>query len=615
MKICEMFSSIVLNSGLNRMWQKVAIGGIYAISLRGVCLGLTIPISEDSSSSTVRTIAKVAGQSSSIPVSPARNGLIRFNVSHSGGIQSAVNLKHARLILYCCTVPTAGTVTINRITQDWSELFSEGKAATPRFESNPITSIDLNSRSSKQFIVVDITEIVKDWFARPSNDYGVALVSGSGLPRATFGAKEGPGVGYPASLEIEIEEIRAGSVNSPQLSPNLILEGTTIGNFKGSLLGNATSASTVGGIDAESIVLGLNTLNSASSLNVPTTIVLRDGLGSFQAGTITGVFRGDGAGLSNVVAHNGVFATSLINANTAFMEFVRVANPGNSNDTVDGDAITPGTQRLGAVMQSFLIGKYEVTNYQYTVFLNSVASLDVNELYNERTDSDARGGITRQGAQGSYTYSTKANMADKPVIWVSYYDALRFCNWIHNGKPIGTQDKSTTEDGAYLLIEETYPTVIINRKLGARAFIPTENEWYKAAYYDPMKGGAGGYFLYPTRSDTPPALGSVNAVGFITNTTSNISNYGFGALWNDQIGNVSTVGSGGPGAESAYGTADMGGNVFEWTESIRDGDARILRGGAWGSWSTTQNDLQSSGRYAGEASVEQDNIGFRIALP
>ena len=610
-----MLSLTILNSNFRLIWKAIGIGGIYAISVSGVCLGLTIPISEDSSSSTVRTIAKIAGRSSSIPVSPTRNGLIRFDVSHSGGIKSAENIKHARLTLYCCNVATAGTVTINRITQDWSELFAMGKEAIPRFARNPIASIDLDSRSYKQFIVVDITEIVKDWYANSSSDYGVALVSGTGAPRATFGAKEGPGVGYPASLEIEIEEIRAGSVNSPQLSPNLILEGTTMGNFEGRLLGNATSASTVGGIDAESIALGLSTLNSASSLNISNTIVLRDDLGSFQAGTITGAFRGDGSGLTNVVARNGIFATSLINANTAFMEFVRIANPGNSNDTVDGDAVTPGTQRLGAVMQSFLIGKYEVTNYQYTAFLNSVASLDGNDLYNERTASDARGGITRQGAQGSYTYSTKVNMADKPVIWVSYYDALRFCNWIHNGKPIGTQDKSTTEDGAYLLIEETYPTVVINRKLGARAFIPTENEWYKAAYYDPIKGGAGGYFLYPTRSDTPPALGSVNAVGFITNTTSNISNYGFGALWNDQIGNVSTVGSGGPGAESAYGAADMGGNVFEWTESIRDGNARILRGGAWGSWSSSQNDLQSSGRYAGEASVEQDNIGFRIALP
>jgi formylglycine-generating enzyme required for sulfatase activity len=272
-------------------------------------------------------------------------------------------------------------------------------------------------------------------------------------------------------------------------------------------------------------------------------------------------------------------------------------------------------QNLGAVPTTYLIGKYEVTNDQYTRYLNAIATTDSHSLYYPLMASDPRGGIIQSGTPGSYRYEAKPNMGNMPVIWVNFYDVLRFCNWMHNGMPTGVQDATTTEDGAYRMIEENYPSTVIVRKPGARAFIPSESEWYKAAFYDPLKNGTGGYFIYPTRSDTLPLLAKCDAFGIIINPSSNVANYNFGAKWNGQIGNITVVGSGGPGTESAYGAADMGGNVFEWTESIRGSEARILRGGSWGSWLTEENDLQSSGRYGGDPAVKQDNIGFRVARP
>lgn len=53
-------------------------------------------------------------------------------------------------------------------------------------------------------------------------------------------------------------------------------------------------------------------------------------------------------------------------------------------------------------------------------------------------------GITRSGSSGSYIYSVIPGRGDRPVCWVNWYDAARFCNWLHNGK--GTGD---TEIGAY----------------------------------------------------------------------------------------------------------------------------------------------------------------------
>ena len=63
----------------------------------------------------------------------------------------------------------------------------------------------------------------------------------------------------------------------------------------------------------------------------------------------------------------------------------------------------------------------------------------------------SNGGITRSGGSGSYTYSAIAGRGNMPVNFVSFYDALRFANWLHNGQPTGAQDNTTTEDGAYTI--------------------------------------------------------------------------------------------------------------------------------------------------------------------
>jgi len=214
-----------------------------------------------------------------------------------------------------------------------------------------------------------------------------------------------------------------------------------------------------------------------------------------------------------------------------------VGNAGNAND--------PTGYR--GVSIEYLIGTTKVSNAQDALFLNAKAASDPLALYSENMGSGTRGGITRSGSDGSYTYATRANMGNEPVNYVSWYDSIRFANWLNNN-----QGSGVTQTGAYTLLGGTSTPSngnSITRNGGATWFLPSENQWYEAAYHQPAAQGgpAADYCLYPTGVNSPaPTLATANTTGDISNPGANVANYGNGADWNSQDGNVTTVGSAGP---------------------------------------------------------------------
>jgi formylglycine-generating enzyme required for sulfatase activity len=263
------------------------------------------------------------------------------------------------------------------------------------------------------------------------------------------------------------------------------------------------------------------------------------------------------------------------------------------------------------VAYAYQIGKYEVTNAQYAEFLNAVnptgsgtGGVGPNGIYNTNMGTNARGGITYTASAASGAkYTIRTSMGDKPVNYVSWYDAARFTNWLGNG-----QGSGSTETGSYTLNGNTG---IITKNVGATVYLPSEDEWYKAAYYDPTPGAGGGdnYWTYATQSDTVPTVASADYfTGDITNPGANVANYNYGAGWNDLDGNVTTVGS--AAANSYFGTADQAGNVFEWNDAIISSTSRGLRGGSWNSDSIF---LAASIRALNTPSNEFKDVGFRVA--
>jgi formylglycine-generating enzyme required for sulfatase activity len=130
---------------------------------------------------------------------------------------------------------------------------------------------------------------------------------------------------------------------------------------------------------------------------------------------------------------------------------------------------------------------------------------------------------------------------------------------------------------------------------GTTYFIPTENEWYKAAYYDPAKGGGAGYWDYPTGSDKAP---TAVASGTTANT----------AVYNGKATSPADVTQ--AGGLSPFGTMGQGGNVWEWNEAAIDSSSRGLRGGDWYDYPSS---LAASYReYYGSPTYE-GTLGFRVA--
>ncbi len=290
---------------------------------------------------------------------------------------------------------------------------------------------------------------------------------------------------------------------------------------------------------------------------------------------------------------------------------VTVGNAGNAGDTRTG----ANTLGKGAVAYDYQIGKYDVTIGQYTAFLNAAdpSGANANGIWNSEMQSNLNiAGISyTSGASAGSKYSVidnGGNSANRPITFVSWFDAARFANWMTNGQGAGS-----TETGAYNLTTAA-PGVAPAKTSGAAFYIPTENEWYKAAYYSPsLNGGTGGYYAYATQSNTAPG----NVVGSLANQ----ANYKAGGLFSVTQSSASSssqnyltdVGAF-TNSASFYGTFDQSGNVSQWNDLDGvAGSSRGLRGGDWAGDALLLSSSDSSTlpmSFGGNG-----GIGFRLASP
>jgi hypothetical protein len=302
-----------------------------------------------------------------------------------------------------------------------------------------------------------------------------------------------------------------------------------------------------------------------------------------------------------VSASSGVGVTQAQEAQPVVMETVIVESPGNAGDPIQFQGV------FGAVNHVYAIGKYEVTAGQYAAFLNAVAATDPYLLYDTRMWTHAEGcKIERTGSPGSYAYSVAPDWANRPVNFVSWGDAARFANWLHNAQPTGAPNLSTTEDGSYFLNGKMsdFELESVFREPDATWVIPTENEWYKAAYHK-NDGVTGNYWNYPTAANNGLSNELIDPDPGNNATFRKVTGeYTIGApYFRTEVGAHEN-------SASAYGTFDQGGNVQEFNETVPVSDIRGIRGGSYftgdilGKWDRPV-DMHSSDEFR--------DLGFRVA--
>ena len=243
-------------------------------------------------------------------------------------------------------------------------------------------------------------------------------------------------------------------------------------------------------------------------------------------------------------------------SNEFTVDFVSISQTNNTADTTG----------YGAVPYNYRVGRYEISQLQ----------------------------VTKATQIGMANVSAGAWTGSQPAADITWYEAAAFVNFLNTNSGKTAAYNLTFSNSQWTMAvwssEQAWTAGGTNlyRNKDAFYFLPSENEWYKAAYFNPA---GSNYFLYPTASSSVPT-----------------------AVYDRAASVPSTVDS--AGGLSPYGTTGQGGNVFEWNESAFGGanssasDVRARRGGAWDSDGVS---LRSSVRDGNVPTLEGNFIGFRVA--
>jgi hypothetical protein len=259
--------------------------------------------------------------------------------------------------------------------------------------------------------------------------------------------------------------------------------------------------------------------------------------------------------------------------NTFTIDFVSIGNVGNAADTRAGS----GSFGRGAVPYEYRIGTYEIS----------------------------QNNIDHATASGLANVTAGRWAGNQPAANISWYEAAAFVNWMNTSTGKQAAYNLTFSGGSWSMTlwssadAWTLGGTNLYRHKNAYYFLPSENEWYKAAYYNPA---GTNYFLYPTGSDAVPAAvaGGTSAGTMVYEAASPIP--------------VAVTNAGGL---SPLGTMAQGGNVSEWMETAFSGTndgsgglSRTVRGG-W--WSANQFGVSAAFRNHPSASEESQIDGLRVA--
>ncbi|MEZ6319430.1 MAG: SUMF1/EgtB/PvdO family nonheme iron enzyme [Phycisphaerales bacterium] len=263
--------------------------------------------------------------------------------------------------------------------------------------------------------------------------------------------------------------------------------------------------------------------------------------------------------IAAMVVGGAVLASPALAGDTGF-DWVTIGDAGNRG--YDRPAADPFITGRGSVGYEYRIAREEVTSGQWLTFVNTFAtqSDEYGELFDIPPISwGAERDFSYSGPGIKYKLRTDVANADRlPVLGMSWREAAYFVNWLNNDM---SNDASAILDGAYDTStfirnpDGTYQDQTTHHA-DAEYWIPTYDEWFKAAHYDPHKDGSGGWWLYNDGSDTepiagPPGEGEASARWLVDDSGR--------PAWETPLGSY-------PETTSPWGLLDITGGGAEWTE-------------------------------------------------
>ncbi|MFE3327855.1 hypothetical protein [Streptomyces sp. NPDC059176] len=328
-----------------------------------------------------------------------------------------------------------------------------------------------------------------------------------------------------------------------------------------------------------------------------------------------------------------------------------------------------GCLEIGGVGYPYEIGQLEITVAQWVAFLNTVdpEGRDRFGLYDDTQGPTAwpkYGPVdfSRRARDGHHYAVAYPQWADKPYGFADFLGAARFANSLYNGRLLGKSTRTEgrfryvtyrvrlsawTERGMYDLARRRDAT----RSRTSGFVVPSQNEWVKAAYYDPSGGGTYSYWKYPTNAGvfgdgdaTAPAPTVLDPVtGAVTNaatqplasfhdsglpapswcpgqvpptTCATVNPIGLDPTTYQRVYQGSLSAVGGARTRSPWGTLDQGGNAVEWTDTITPPPAGQGEGRVWRRLHGGVSNAEAFQMWPSAVGLQpQDNVFYKHTYP
>ncbi len=315
-------------------------------------------------------------------------------------------------------------------------------------------------------------------------------------------------------------------------------------------------------------------------------------------------------GITAVIATLGSPALAAIDPNSGidFVPIGAVNNPAwtGTNSYNNG---------RGSVGYEYNIGKFEVTTAQWVEFLSAAFDRPSNDQIPFVARPTVFSGFAVPGNNGGVRWTVPAGTELRGVGGITWRTAAVYANWLHNGK---ATNREAFLSGAYDVSTFGYVQGIgytdqLTRSQGAKYWIPSLDEWLKAAHYDPSKanpdGSVGGWWTYSNGTDTPVRYGPPEFTCPEGPAQANASFFGPSNPYLIPLGSY-------PDTTSPFGLLDVAGMTREWTEEPRyvsgSINGRLTLGSAWAVYT---NGIADSVAYTGVGQFDtlDGSYGFRIA--